>query len=341
MAIGQHQPVVTQDDRERFGADEPIVFDDHVLQDRGAVPLAQHTNGLSVGRLHRAAEGQIWLPVARRELEPRRVRQPRLQRAPEMPRGGLVETDVRGLSVEDDSTMEIEHRDRRSEHRVLLRECLKHVGDVFSLRQYPCARGTAQVFGERRHFRLGADDVRRGSHEGVQTKCGLRGCRKERLIGRACQRAARDGQECEQHFGPQPNTQWDLVTYFDRRASRRTAASACFAMMSSVARIPCWPVIILPSSIAKRSTRLGHTGRCGSVPMRLLMASSVTPKWRVVPIPTRALALIRGSSKLLRRTGLAPPPSRLARVVTSELVAHCIRIQPASGLLLYAESPRY
>ena len=75
--------------------------------------------------------------------------------------------------------------------------------------------------------------------------------------------------------------------------------------------------------------------------MRLLMASSVTPKWRVVPVPTLALALIRGSSKLLRRTGLALPPSRLARVVTSELVAHCIRIQPASGLLLYAESPRY
>src|SRR5260370_7621798 len=99
-----------------------------------------------------------------------------------MPRGGLVETDVRWLSVEDDSTMEIEHRDRRSEHRVLLRECLKHVDDVFFLRRYPRARGTAQVFGKRRHFRLGADDVRRGGHQGVQTKSGLRARLNEQFI---------------------------------------------------------------------------------------------------------------------------------------------------------------
>src|SRR5207247_8613567 len=96
-----------------------------------------------------------------------------------------------------------------------------------------------------------------------------------------------------------------------------------------------------PGSLAKRPVRLGHAGAGGSVRMRLLMASSVRPKWRVVPFPTLCLALIRGSSKLLRRTGLAPPPRRLARVVTSELVAHCMRIQAGSGLLLYIDSPRY
>src|SRR5438128_11903775 len=95
-----------------------------------------------------------------------------------MPRGGLVETDVRGLGVEDDSTMEIEHRDRRSEYRVLLRECLKHVDDFVCRRLCPYARGTAEVLGEGRHFRLVADDVRRGILEGVQWKRGLRGRRK-------------------------------------------------------------------------------------------------------------------------------------------------------------------
>src|SRR5437870_817102 len=129
------------------------------------------------------------------------------------------------------------------------------------------------------------------------------------------------------------------VTYFDRRASRRTAASACFAMVSSVARIPCWPVIIFPSSIAKRSTRLGHAGRCGSVPMRLLMASSVTPKWRVVPVPTLALALILGSSKLLRPAQLALAPRRLAQVLTPELGDHLIKGPADPARFLYLHAP--
>src|SRR5712691_3599336 len=52
------------------------------------------------------------------------------------------------------------------------------------------------------------------------------------------------------------------VDYFTLRASRRIACSACVAIVSSVARILCWPVIILPSSTAKRSTaRIGHAGR--------------------------------------------------------------------------------
>src|SRR5512147_1094523 len=49
---------------------------------------------------------------------------------------------------------------------------------------------------------------------------------------------------------------------------------------------------------------------------------------------------MRGSVKLLMRIGVAPPPNRLARVVMSELVAHCMKIQAASLFLLYLESAR-
>ena len=65
MAIGQQQPVVSHDDGERLRADQLIVLDDHVLQDRRAVPLAQHPDRLAIRSGHGAGEVQIWLAVDR------------------------------------------------------------------------------------------------------------------------------------------------------------------------------------------------------------------------------------------------------------------------------------
>ena len=115
--------------------------------------------------------------------------------------------------------MQIEHRDRRREGRIFLRECLKDADDTL-LRFCLGSRRVAEVVSQGRHFRLVADDVRGGRDERVQTNRGLRGSRRQRPVSRLCESASRDlgiaignqsyraernTQEREKHLRPQPS----------------------------------------------------------------------------------------------------------------------------------------
>src|SRR5436305_13289064 len=75
----------------------------------------------------------------------------------------------------------------------------------------------------------------------------------------------------------------------------------------------------------------------GSDAITLLMVHSTVSRWRVVPGPTLAFALTRGSAKEEMRIGAKPPVS-VQRVMISLQQPHCMKIQAASGFFEYLES---
>src|SRR5271169_4257422 len=75
----------------------------------------------------------------------------------------------------------------------------------------------------------------------------------------------------------------------------------------------------------------------GSDAITLSIVHFTISRWRVVPGPTLAFALTRGSAKEDRRIG-AKPPSSVQRVMISFEQAHCIKIQAAAGFFEYLES---
>src|SRR5262249_21094208 len=77
----------------------------------------------------------------------------------------------------------------------------------------------------------------------------------------------------------------------------------------------------------------------GSDAMTLSIVHLTVSRCRVVPGPTLALALTRGSSKAELRVG-AKPPSSVQRVMISFEQAHCMKSQAASMCFEYLDSAR-
>ena len=61
-------------------------------------------------------------------------------------------------------------------------------------------------------------------------------------------------------------------------------------------------------------------------------------RWRVVPGPTTAFALTRGSVKEEMRIGAKPPPRVETGAMTSLEQAHCMNSQAASWFFEYFDS---
>src|SRR5947208_2168428 len=101
-----------------------------------------------------------------------------------------------------------------------------------------------------------------------------------------------------------------------------------------------WPVSNLPRLTGiSLLEKPAHKGMSGSDAMALSIVHFTVARWRVVPGPTTALALTRGSSKEEMRMG-AKPPISVQRVMISFEQAHCMKIQAASGFFEYFDSAR-
>src|SRR5690554_2412533 len=110
---------------------------------------------------------------------------------------------------------------------------------------------------------------------------------------------------------------------------------------------PYWPARSLPSSTGITLLEISaQAGMSGSDPIALSIVHLTASKWRVVPGPTFAISLTRGSVKDELRIGEAPPPRIDERAMTSFEQTHCMKIQAASGVCEYrdraiADPPRW